>query len=200
MVLRLFVLLFLVSFSVPSFAQTVSGTAVVDGKKVILYDDFSWDFQSEKSKNCKAVGRGISFCGNSSKWKLTDPGVDDIAAMYRLTDSFYALIIIEELGFDDGFSLEFMRSAVIENAASAAGVASEQVTILDVNDSITDDYSETKIDYAVNVDGLDIAYQNTIRIADEKTFQIITYALDTEITEKSKSRHIQFLDAMKIDW
>jgi hypothetical protein len=180
-----------------SAAQSIVGTGLVDGKKIEIYNDFSWDYVGDDKGKCKSAGKGVLFCGSSSIWKPTDLG-SEITAGYRYNDRTYAMIIVEDLGIQDGMTSEFMRKAIIENAATGAGVEAKDIIILSADESLFDNKESNRMVYATNIDGLDIIYTNTISIEEYRTLQMITMDISSEYSEEKSNFHDKFLELVKI--
>ena len=181
-----------------SMAQEAVGRAMVDGKTVILFSDFSWEYESAGDAECQVISRELSFCGSSLKWRAMPNEGGEVAAMYRYDDRNYAMVVVEDLGIEDGLTKDFMRKAVIENAASGAGVPVSAVTVFENTDTMFGESEAVFVAYGLAVDNLPIVYANTIVTKPNSSYQLITYAVGRELTDEQKVLHVDFIDSMQL--
>jgi hypothetical protein len=182
-------------------AQEKVGTALVDGKKIELYSDRTWNYADRtvaKDAGCAPVRSGVEFCGSELGWKLTKSDDPDISAQYRLDDKNYGLFIVEDVGTADGLNLEFMRTAAISNFADAAGISEVNVTVFGVEAASVDGFSGETVLYGGKFNGLNIVFSNTIVIQENRSVQTATYTVGETPTEKSKALHQEFVAKTKL--
>lgn len=179
--------------------QTVVGRAIVDGERVELYSDKTWRFENEPEPECKALGLGVSFCGDANRWAPSPPPTADIAAQYRFDDRHYGQYILEGLGVDDGITTKFMSDAVIQNAAGATGVTKADIPVLDSFDSKVNGFDATTIVYGLRFDQLDVVFVNTIVVLPKRTIQALTFAVGTDYSDMHKELNAEFLSLTTIE-
>ncbi|WP_222869575.1 hypothetical protein ROLI_020570 [Roseobacter fucihabitans] len=184
----------------PTLAQTVVGRSVVDGQKVELLSDKTWRLTDPDSAvaACDSLPLGVSFCAGTD-WKPTTPPSNEIAAQYRFDDRNYAQMILEAVGTQDGMSTEFMRKAMINNAASVAGLREQDVAILDVRDVTLGDLPGEMVVYQLGLEGVDVVFLNTIVVLPQRTFQLMTFAVGKQKTPEMERLHVDFLSRVKIE-
>ena len=180
-------------------AQEAVGRSLVDGKSVTLFDNGTWAYEGEQDLRCSKLGSGISFCGSKNSWKKTTSGSTEIAASYRHDDRHYAIVIVEQLGIEDGLTQEFMRGAVVSNAALAANVAEEEIIVVGIETEERFPFATETIVYGTSLEGLGVTYANTIVTQPHKTFQLITYAVGSDYTQEHKVLHRDFLDGIELE-
>ena len=183
-----------------AFAQTVLGRSVVDGRSFELLSDQTWRYSdSDAAAGCTVFDLGLSFCDADSPWQRTDFESSEVAAQYRVDDRHYSQFVIEGLGALDGFTPEFMRRAVVDNAAAAAGGDATAVAVLDVSDETVDSIPGETIIYHTVIDGLNVVYFNTVIILDAITYQLISFSINRDITERHIELHDDLIARLRID-
>ncbi len=199
--MRLQVLALVAAMALPSHAsaQSVVGKAVVDGKTVTLFDDGTWkpaDSQgSAGAPVCDDVTPTVQFCAQAVGWISTPPPTNEINAAYRIDARHYAQFLIEELGSDDGFTAEFMRQVVLDNAASVTGSAPE---VIDVQPVTLGALSGDTVIYRIKFNGLNVVYANSILVEPKRVMQVMTYAIGNEYTPQHTGYHAAFLANTKL--
>lgn len=180
-------------------AQVVVGRTQVDGQNVVIYEDFTWEFETTRTDDCTPLGRAIAFCGNPSIWKYTDPMDNEAAAMYRYDDRHYGIIIVEDLGSEDGLTEKFMRQTVIQNAADVAGIPATLVTIYESGENDAAEGHVSPLIYGIKLDGMPVVYANTIVNQPHNTYQLITFSVDDSYSDRHRSLHKDFVNNTQID-
>jgi hypothetical protein len=193
--------LFAVWFSVSSaFAQSIVGRAIVDGRTVELLSDKSWRFESEKSTpSCKQLDLGLSFCGSPDVWGPTEMPNPDVHSAFRHDDRLYGLFILEAIGFDDGATLDFYKKTALNNAAAVSGLKSEDVPVFEVTPATVGTERGETIVYGLTVDGLSAVYSNSIIVLSDRSFQISTFEIGSQFTDRHRALHNEFLSLVQID-
>ena len=179
-------------------AQEQVGSALIDGKKIKIFDDFSWQYASKTPSECQTISKQLEFCGSSTRWRSTTVPSSDVSAVYRYDDRHYAMVIVEELGSADGVSLDFMRQAVLENAAAGAETRVEDVAVFESTDIEVAGFDATNIVYSVPINGLQLVYSNTIISQSNLTLQLITYEVGSQYQDFHRGIHQDFLSEMRI--
>ncbi|MFY0679959.1 MAG: hypothetical protein JXR13_05225 [Thalassovita sp.] len=179
-------------------AQEVVGSTVLGGKKVHLLSDNTWKFaESETSSRCVSVHVNIEFCGSFSNWRPTAK-TGDFSVMFHHSGNIYAGLIIEEFGWDEGSSFEFMRSAALEHAAFVSQVPIEQIPVLDVYDVKIDGHHGETMVYGAVIDGLNVVYANTLLITQDLTVQSLVWNVGKEFDAEFQTWNADFLDNLKL--
>tara|TARA_R110000765_G_C18779156_1_gene591112 strand:+ start:240 stop:851 length:612 start_codon:yes stop_codon:yes gene_type:complete len=191
--------LFLAPINGSACAQQAVGRTLVDGKSVTLFDNGTWSYEGAQEEGCRTLGAGISFCGSSDTWKKTAPNGSDIAASFRYDDRNYAMVIVETVGVEDGVSLQFMRNAVVSNAADGANVPAEEIIVFGIEPYERFKYPTETVVYGASLDGLNLTYANTIITKPHQTLQLITYAVGTDYTQQHKLLHSDFVDSIELE-
>ncbi|MEM7722285.1 MAG: hypothetical protein AAF376_07910 [Pseudomonadota bacterium] len=183
-------------------AQEPIGRAVIDGREVVLYSDFSWDFASADeadASDCTFVDHPISFCGDTSVFvPVRDSGNPDVDAMFRVSDRLFAMLIVEDFGRDVGVTEEALTQIVIENLASAAGVSTADIRILETEDARVSNTNRPSIVYGGELDGVSIVYANTLVVEADHSAQLITYSIGSTYSDAHRRVNERFLQAIRI--
>lgn len=190
----------LMMFAAPALAQSIVGTAFVDGKRVDLFNNGTWDFSDTGDVSCQKIATTLSFCGNPFKWKPTGASNDDITAMFRADDLNYGMVIYEGLGLNSGMSRTQVQSIAQEYAAAASQMSVSQVPVFGIVPVTVADHDTETLYYAASIDGLHIVYANTVLVGASDTAQIVTYEIADDINDAFKIRHKDFLDSFKIEF
>lgn len=177
----------------PAFAIEKIGSALVDGKRVDIFDNGTWAYTEVTEGDCKSLSNTLAFCGETSGWTATRPPAPDIIAQYQYDDRNYGQFVLEGVGSDDGMTMEFMRDAVLQNAAAASGVGAADIPVLDVMDAELSGYGGTTVVYRVTINGLNLVFANSIIVADAQSLQAMTFSVGSNFTEAHKALHAAFL-------
>lgn len=179
-----------------ALSQATVGTAIIDGKKVELLDDKTWRFATTgdgTDADCRQLNPVVAFCGLGD-WKATNVPSPDFLAAYQLNSRSFGGVIYEAIGSADGMSSEFMRDILLQYAAQASGVP-----VLDLVDVTVDQAPAEKMTYAIQLNGLDVVYQNTILIADTHTIQFLVWTIGSDYTDTQKSVAQDFTSHIRLD-
>ena len=186
----------------PTFAQSVLGKAIVDGRAVLILSDGTWRHEDEPSTasgDCALVALGLSFCGSSRIWIPIIPFGPDAAAAYRFDDLHYGQIIAEGIGSEHGLDMAFIRAAVLENAAAASGLIASDIPVLDVRPAEIDGMEAETIVYSAEFNGVSVVSANTMLNLPQRTFQMTTSSIGSQFTDKHQKLHANFLEYIRIE-
>ena len=186
----------------PAYAQSVLGKAIVDGRTVFILSDGTWRYEDELSTasgDCTFIALGVSFCGSSRTWTPITPDGPEIDAAYWFDDLHYGQIITEGIGSDHGLDMEFMRAVVLENAATFSGRMASNIPVLDVRPAEIDGMEAETVVYSAEINGLSVVFANTIRILPQRAFQLVTYSIGSQFTDKHRNLHADFLEYIRIE-
>ncbi len=183
--LCLFLTVFLTAVnSSPGSAEQV-GTAVVDGRIVILESDGTWRFKdgarNAAKDSCENI-HGLEICLNGSVWRKRNLG-GSFSTGYVNANKYFFGVIHESSGSKDGYTYNFLQEAILSNAAKASGVDLRQVPVLNVTDEVPDFPGFRSITYNPKIKGTPFIFHNFFKIYDDKSFQIVFWALGNKMTE-----------------
>jgi len=197
---KLFLAAFLICIAFSVQAQNRVGSAVVDGKIVDLFSDNSWVFRDKEAPldQCEPIGRKVQFCDDENTWIRVRSEDPDISAQYRFDDRHYAMFILEELGTRDGLTTTAMRNAILENAASAAGISAAEVLVHDIRTDRIDGHLAATIVYAATVNNLPVIFINSFVSEERHTTQAVTYSINEMPTDTHFELHSKFLSSIKL--
>jgi len=153
------------------------GRITLDGRTVILSDDNTWVYASEKPEvaaNCTEVASEVlpvSICLDPDKWTFADLGGEAEYKLRSKTEELYLLIITEETLL----SIPTLKKAAITNAQEFSGLTKVK-TLLD-GSAIFDGQGFGQIEYATTIDGIDITYANYLTsFEDAGSLQLVFFA------------------------
>lgn len=184
-----------------AIAQSVVGRSALDGRSIEIMSDQTWRYTQDQAakSDCREIASRIEFCGAPSQWAPQPAPTAAVAAQFRFDARHYAQYVIEDLGADDGLTAEFMRKAVIVNAARATGMKETDIAVLDVFASSVAGHEAETIVYQLAVNSLDIVYVNTVVILPKRTVQVMTFAVGTTYTDKHRDIDAQFVSLTKVN-
>jgi len=183
-------------------AQEIVGEAEIDGQTVTLFSDFSWDFASDggPTSDCLFNEPPITFCGAPSIYEnVLMTGNPDVDAMYRVSDTTFAMLIVEGFGENLGITEDSLAEIVLENLGMAMGVPGSQVTVLERSTTRIGNQDYPTIVYSGDINGLPIVYSNTLVVQPERNAQLITYELGETYSEDHRRVNERFLSAIEIE-
>lgn len=190
--------------ALPLAAQNakVVGTAIVDGQRVELLSDRSWRYAEAATteRGCAEINHVLQLCGVSDRWTSLDTTGTEFIRQFRLNSRTYSGIIYEELGAADGLTAEFMRQAVLENAAMFTGVRAEDIPVISIDTLTVDENPAERVVYGAKFNGLDIVYQNTIVNAANHNIQVVVWSVGAELTDEAQNANADFINAIRIDF
>ncbi len=179
----------------PAFAQSILGIAEINGRKIVVNDDFTWsyindDLQAAIPTDCFKITEVYLFCGKYLGWGAYGVQLSpDITAAFKLDDRNYFTTIHETVGANDGISFDFIQDAIIKNTAAHAGLSTKDVTIHSVDETHLFGDPARRIVYSVNLNGLDVTYFNTFYVVATETLQFISYTIGAAPTPQSMQTH-----------
>lgn len=182
-----------------AMAQTLVGTAIVNGNKVELLSDNSWRYADTKQNSCRSVHLQVQFCAPKGIWKKITVPSAEISAAFSKGDRNYLMFIVEEIGSDLGVSQELLRQTIIENAAFGAGIDPANVLILDLLPAEVDGQTGETAIYALEMSGLPVVFANTMVIRPDLTIQVVQYTIGKEYKDAQRRLVQQILDEVKIN-
>ena len=186
----------------PAYAQSILGRALVDGRTVLILSDGTWRYEdgpATASGDCNLVALDLSFCGSSGTWIQVTPSDPEITAAYRFDDLHYGQIIAEGFGSDHGLDIETMRGIVIKNAAGASGRTASDIPVLDIRPAKIDEMEAETVVFLVKLESVSVVYANTILILPRRTFQVGTYSIGSQFTDKHRDIHADFLEHIRFE-
>ncbi len=188
----------LVALAVPtaSHSQERIGTAIIDGKRIALLDNFRWEYEESVTPNCFTIGTGFEFCPPLGRWNKTD-NQEAGTTQFRFNDRNYGLFVYEGVGSDDGMTTALMRSIAIENMATMTGQKVEEIPVLESFDVTLLGYPAETIVYVGDLDGMSVVFSNTILTLPEQVLQSATYSINGTYTAEHRAMHQELLDSIK---
>ena len=178
----------------PALAQAVSGKALVEGRTVTLFDDFSWRFD-DLAGGCETLSTRLDFCGADAGWSVAQKPTPDYTAAYRLTDRLYGGYIVEEIGTDQGLTPVSVRKLLLEILKSSLSV----VPVVMQNEPATiDGKTGEMLVYGFTVDGIDVVYANSFLLNKGSVLQVLTYEIGTkDYSDAHRRAHETFVAATR---
>lgn len=182
-----------------AMAQEILGTSVLAGKKVHLYADGTWKYADiAQNGKCIPVHQNVDFCGNILNWK-PQKGTRDFDRIFTHSDRIHAGLIVEEIGANDGNSMEHMRNIALEGAAEASGVETKDIPVFTLSEAQVDGMNAETMIYGAKIDGMKFVYANTIIVESDLTIQAMVWAFASEFTDEHKKWHADFIDNIRVN-
>lgn len=165
------------------------GTAVIDGRVVILDSNGTWRYRDQQptggAEDCDSV-TGLLICPDKKLW-IKEPKQDDYSALYSRGSQYYFGVISEPFGIDKGVKYEFLEKVIIENAASASGKSAKDVAVFEMNSDTGFEPGLRSMIYATEIDGTPFVYYNAYKIYRQKTIQLVFWTIGREPTPDFKA-------------
>lgn len=173
-----------------AYAEQV-GTAVVNGRIVIIDGNGTWRYQDEAGQSAQNSGcetiEGADFCLTKINWKKTD-GSGDFAGLYVYSNKYYFGVIFEPLGAEDGYTYEFLQDAILANAASATGSNAKQVPVSGTSTTVEGKPEFRSITYNPTINGTPFIFHNVFKIYPKKAVQLVFWGLGTQISSDFQAK------------
>ncbi len=175
------------------------GSAVVNGRTVILDDDGTWKYKSASNNaansKCDTVGT-IQLCIRGMGWRET-PKQGDFSVLYTYKNKYYFGVISEPYGTKDGVTAEALRTAIIENVATVAKIKPKDIPVIDSSDSVEGHPELKSITYTAslpNMRSMKFVYHNVIHLSDHESVQILFWGVGKTLSSEFKSVITKTLD------
>lgn len=179
------------------------GTAVVNGRIVILDSDGTWKYQDgapdggNASAGCETLEH-IKLCLDSSGWANANlPG--DFIGSYSTGGKYFLGIVYEPNGTKDGYTYEFLQQAIIQNAAAAAGTGPENIPILDSKTDIAEMDGFRSVTYNVTINGAPFVFHNIFKIYPDRAVQFAFWSIGREYTDDFREKVGKFAQGVSFD-
>lgn len=172
--------------SVPQWvAAEQVGTAVVNGRVVILDSNGTWKYQDAPEPDGTATGcetaGGVQVCVKAAGWRETRKQAD-FHLMYALGNRFYLGIIAEPYGIKDGLTYEGLQAAIVGNAASGAGTTEEKIPVLGTDAEVNGVKGLRSITYSATISGTPFVFHNVYRVYQDKSIQCVFWGIGKEMS------------------
>ncbi|MCY4005235.1 MAG: hypothetical protein OXE84_00170 [Rhodobacteraceae bacterium] len=169
--------------TLPAAAQDILGTTLIQNKRVDLLSDFTWRY-ADTTTLCTPdrVNAFITLCLPPSWESFSHPKEPGLVRTYFNEDlNAYVYVIHEDVGTNDAITPEFVRRAVLFNAATGAGVEEDAVVFLGVTDTTVAGHPAERLTYAVPIEGTPFTYHNTLVLLPDDTLQVLFTSLDADL-------------------
>lgn len=173
-----------------SLARQV-GTAVVNGRIVILDSNGTWKYQDEAGGGGKKAGcetlEHIELCLEASGWnKANLPG--DFIGSYTTGGKYFVGIVYEPSGSNDGYTYEFLQQAIIQNAASASDEDPAKTPILDSKKKAPELEGFHSITYSPTINGAAFVFHNIFKVYPDRSVQFAFWTIGREYTDEFREK------------
>lgn len=187
------------SLASPVLAQSIVGSAMVDGKTVNLFDDGTWASPPattlDGDAECVALHPQIQFCGDPLIWR-SERSVGDFDRLFSLGETTFAGVILEPFGRADNVNPDFMRTMALDNAAEASGISTKDVPVLGLETQEFDGYEAETMAYGARINGVGVVYANSFIIFDHLTVQAVVWEIGEEYSDDHRARTESFLNSL----
>ena len=183
-----------------ALAQTVIGTAIVEGRTVSIFDNGTWAYTEPLPPNCIQIAARLTFCPEQGRWSPRQPANADIAAAFSYDDQHFAQFILENIGARQGVNLNAMRQNTLQFAAVATGQRPQDIAVISATPTMVSGVpAETPV-YTLKFQGIDVVYSNTYAIGTDLTVQIMTWAVTDQHTDQHKALTDEVLGATTVSF
>jgi hypothetical protein len=134
----------------------------------------------------------IEVCVSNSGWAKANLAGEFIGS-YTSKNKYYLGIIYEPIGSNDGYTYEFLKSAIIQNAAAPSGVAPEKVPVLESNDEWSEIQGFRSITYAPIINGASFVFHNVYKIYPDRAVQFAFWTIGREFKDEFRNEIRNFL-------
>lgn len=189
--------------AIPAVGEQI-GTAIVNGRTVILDDNGTWKYRGASGNSSSALCDHVNktkVCIKKVGWKRL-PKRGDFVAMYSYNSRYYFGIIHEPYGTKDGVSASSLRKAFIENAASGAKTTPENIPVLSSEDSVPGHPELQSLTYLMkdsNSRSLTFVFHNVFHLTGKKSVQYVFWGVGKKLSGDFKSVIKKTLDNITFD-
>jgi len=179
-------------------AQSVVGSSIVDGQKVVLFSDQTWNFERATTADCSVISVSLEFCGFTRGWVEITSQPDQDVVVFNAQANTYGIAISENVGSDNGLSSIVMRQAILENAALATGRPNVAIPVLGLEPRTLLGLDGETMFYFVSLNGLEVMFAASVLILPERSIQLISYGFGRQITPDLRVNHQNFIELFKL--
>lgn len=167
------------------------GTAVVNGRIVVLDSDGTWKYQDQAGGGSGKAGcetlEHVELCLGTSGWKKASlPG--DFIGSYTTGGKYFIGIVYEPSGSKDGYNYEFLQQAIIQNAASASGTDVANVPILESKEKAVELEGFRSVTYSPTINGAPFIFHNIFKIYPDRAVQFAFWTIGREYTDEFREK------------
>lgn len=138
--------------------------------------------------SCQFDGAGVKLCGVPDGWGAVAPQAH-ASAEFRRDDGFFAQLIIDAAGSDQGLTLSAASDAVIRNMRDSVSGSNFELLMRGTNPGIRE--SEIIV-YSAKLEGIPFIFANTVYVGQRETIQIITWRIAEELATEDRAAHLDF--------
>lgn len=137
---------------------------------------------------CKLIGQSVRLCDVPAMWQEVQPQAH-AEAEYRGSDGFFAQVILDSAGSNQGLTLATAADFVVANMQNTVGADNFNLLMRGTNSDIRD--SEIVV-YQATIEGIPFVYANTIYVGQNETIQLVTWRIASELDVSDRSAHLDF--------
>lgn len=138
--------------------------------------------------NCQFDDASVKLCDVPVDWQAVTPRAH-ASAEFRRNDGFFAQLIIDAAGSNQGLALSTATDAVIQNMQDSVGGGNFELLMRGTNDGIR---SSEIVVYRAQLEGIPFIYANTIYVGQNETIQMITWRISDELMNEDRAAHLDF--------
>lgn len=138
---------------------------------------------------CTAFDQQVRICDLPSHWIPSIPQ-PHAAAEYSRSDGFFAQIVLDQAGTDQGLTLQAASDAILTQMASNPSVGSFKLLVQGTNTNWLNE-SEIMI-YSASFQGVPFVFANTVFVGRSKSVQVITWRVAQTLETKDRDAHLDF--------
>lgn len=142
----------------------------------------------DPQQSCVHISQVVRICGTSDRWDQVQKH-SHAAAEFRRKDGFYAQVIRDTAGRNQGLTLKDATDAIIQNAEKREGSHDFALLMRGTNHEILD--SEIIV-FKVEIGGIPFVFADTVYVGRDESIQLITWRIAREPSIEDRSAHLDF--------
>ncbi len=187
------------ALSLPAGAAQV-GTAMVNGKMVILDDNGTWRYKegaAATQQTCDVVD-ALEVCIAPTSWRRQTNKTENFTEAYETKDgSTYVGIVSEPFGTSQGYTFEGLQKGIVANMALVMKVDEAEIPVLDVSETVKGFPGFRSITYSGTVNSLPVVFHNIYRVTDKRANQVAFWTIGKTMTPEFQAKIDEFLAVVK---
>lgn len=142
----------------------------------------------DPQQSCLPIRQSIRLCGIPASWKQVQAH-PQAEAEFRRTDGFFAQVIWEPAGRNQGLTLKDAANKIVQDAGTRA--ESNNFTLL-MRGATQETIDSEIIVFKVEIGGIPFIFADTLLVGRNETVQILTWRIAQELSAEDRAAHLDF--------
>lgn len=177
------------------------GTAVVNGRTVVLDGNGTWQYEDaisgDQVNNCETV-KGVEVCVKKEGWREV-PKQGRFQVLYTLSDQYYFGILVEPFGLKDGITYDGIQVGIIGNAAGGGQTTPANIPVLATEKEVNGYKDVRSITYLVSIAGMPLVFHNAFKVYNDKSVQFVFWTVGKKMSDDFRPLIDRTLKTIKLD-